>query len=444
MDNNTSLPRLPPISKGNKRKQLGQPEVVHNNKREKLLMTNRFQPLAAQMEDEIEAINQSDHMEEEEEEEQGNVSAEISKSKIQKPPPIVLHGKPSLYKEFIAFLKLTLKNQFQLKYSKENTTIYVSELSDWHNLKQRLKNENAEFHSYTQKEEKTHAFVLTGLDEEVKPEEIEGELKEKGIEIKKVYKMRSKRILFLVITKSDVKLKPLQERIKVVNYTRVSWDRYYNKKLITQCHRCQMWNHATTNCNAKPACLKCAGEHWTHECTKSKDEPAVCVNCKGSHPANSTECTVYVQKIEKITSQPKAHKRIGKVINLSPDQFPELKQRYLPAPPPVRNAWNSRMEQAAMTTQANQQVNQPILASSQETTSSAPGITRSQQVSHLKIDQQINELSAEFKKLNSFVNLNNLLKAIRTLNTLLEGCQTSISKFETVNNFFLNIDSYGF
>lgn len=93
-----------------------------------------------------------------------------------------------------------------------------------------LKSKNAEFHSYTQKKEKTLAFVLNGLDDETTPEELEEELKAEDVNITKIYRMRNKRTLLLVITKGDVKLKVLQEHIKTLSYTRVFWERYYNKK----------------------------------------------------------------------------------------------------------------------------------------------------------------------------------------------------------------------
>ena len=58
----------------------------------------------------------------------------------------------------------------------------------------------------------------------------------------------------------------------------------------TQCHRCQLFGHSQAKCTAQPRCVKCAGDHLTTTCTKSKDTAATCANCKGSHPASYQGC----------------------------------------------------------------------------------------------------------------------------------------------------------
>ncbi|XP_063988300.1 uncharacterized protein LOC135168239 [Diachasmimorpha longicaudata] len=81
---------------------------------------------------------------------------------------------------------------------------------------------------------------------------------------------------------------------------KITWEHYMNKRRITQCRRCQEWGHSTTNCVAKPLCLKCAENHLTRECTKTRDTPATCANCGGKHPANATSCEAYKRRIELI------------------------------------------------------------------------------------------------------------------------------------------------
>lgn len=100
------------------------------------------------------------------------------------------------------------------------------------------------------------------------------------------------------------------QSVKTVCDTRITWERYHNKKIIAQCHCCQMWNHATSNCNAKPVCMKYAENHWTYSCTKPNNTAAKCANCKGDQPANSITCPVYVQKLEMITQQRNTKKNL--------------------------------------------------------------------------------------------------------------------------------------
>ncbi|KAG8226751.1 hypothetical protein J437_LFUL004402 [Ladona fulva] len=40
-------------------------------------------------------------------------------------------------------------------------------------------------------------------------------------------------------------------------------------------------------------CVKCGLSHHSKECSKPISEPAVCANCKGSHPANYRGCPAY-------------------------------------------------------------------------------------------------------------------------------------------------------
>ncbi|KAL3276321.1 hypothetical protein HHI36_024344 [Cryptolaemus montrouzieri] len=111
--------------------------------------------------------------------------------------------------------------------------------------------------------EKTHAFVLEGLDNEPDVEEIKEEMKATHqICVKQIYKMKNtRRPLYLVIT--GVK-----------------------------------YGDMTPSCNAKPVCLKCAKGHFTLECHLKQEEVPKCVNCGGNHPANNIQCPVYINIVK--------------------------------------------------------------------------------------------------------------------------------------------------
>ncbi|GBP52998.1 RNA-directed DNA polymerase from mobile element jockey [Eumeta japonica] len=59
-----------------------------------------------------------------------------------------------------------------------------------------------------------------------------------------------------------------------------------------QYHRCQLYGHASANCNANPRCVKCLVPHWTRDCPLSRDsaEKPSCVNCGQNHTANYRGC----------------------------------------------------------------------------------------------------------------------------------------------------------
>ncbi|KAG5875890.1 hypothetical protein JTB14_000239 [Gonioctena quinquepunctata] len=94
------------------------------------------------------------------------------------------------------------------------------------------------------------------------------------------------------------KKKDRENKIRAVLNTSVSWEIKQNDRVLTQCHRCQLWGHATYNGHRQARSLKCAQDHGTATCTKSRDTDAKCCNCKGDHTANSVKCPVYIKKVE--------------------------------------------------------------------------------------------------------------------------------------------------
>lgn len=466
MEDSSSKTRLPPIiPKANKRKSASQPDA--DIRRDKLFITqNRFEALSSFVEDNAPADDENNKQDiemNEEDEVQANIT---TKQKSQKPPPVIVHGKPSIHKQFVQFIQANTNKNFNIKYSADNATVYLTDLEDWKRLKEALKQENAEYHSYTAKQDKTHAFVLNGLDNSTTEEEIEAELRENKLEVVKVYRMRSKSTLFLVITKNDVRLKHLMQNIKALCYTRVTWNRHYNKRIITQCHRCQMWNHATSNCNARPACVKCGEEHWTYECKKTKDTPATCVNCKGDHPANSMDCPIYKAKLEGIT-QKREIKPQKSNYQMRNEDFPKLRNRFVPAPPPTINPWTQAKCFTPSAIKVNSQIprtdSSQIIGNNQEQhpkqdapadnaprvinhlgQTTMPDKNHPQQVMENPNVNQLTDVISEFQKLNSMVNLDKMLVAVRSLNSMLENCNTPIEKFQAFSKFAQNIASYGF
>ncbi|CAH1102141.1 unnamed protein product [Psylliodes chrysocephalus] len=175
-------------------------------------------------------------------------------------------------------------------------------------------------HTYTSRDDKTHAFVLRGLDKGTKISDIEDNLvEEHEIKARAIYTMKTKdRPLFLVVTDPGITLEYLNKNTRRVLYTRVMWELRKSTKLIIQCHNCQQWGQATANCGLPPRCLKCAGVHHTQTCTKTMDTPARCANCGGDHTANYPKCENYVSKLKRLM-----------------EKRPKLNTKYLLTPSPV-------------------------------------------------------------------------------------------------------------
>ncbi|GFS96665.1 hypothetical protein NPIL_677121, partial [Nephila pilipes] len=57
-----------------------------------------------------------------------------------------------------------------------------------------------------------------------------------------------------------------------------------------QCFCCQRFFHSSQFRTRKPKCVKCAGNHFTKESTKTTEAPPECCLCDGAHPASYLLC----------------------------------------------------------------------------------------------------------------------------------------------------------
>ncbi|GFU99384.1 nucleic-acid-binding protein from transposon X-element [Trichonephila clavipes] len=79
----------------------------------------------------------------------------------------------------------------------------------------------------------------------------------------------------------------------------------YDSKGVTQCYKCQQFNHTASNCHIKPKCLKCGEPHQTSECEIDKVETMYCVNCEAyGHMANYSKCPLYPKPRKGATIKP--------------------------------------------------------------------------------------------------------------------------------------------
>jgi PAX-interacting protein 1 len=69
------------------------------------------------------------------------------------------------------------------------------------------------------------------------------------------------------------------------------------KKDISQCKRCQGYFHTTRYCAYRPRCVECGKLHCTEIYSLPNTQPAKCLHCVESHPANYRGCKVYQEII---------------------------------------------------------------------------------------------------------------------------------------------------
>lgn len=179
---------------------------------------------------------------------------------------------------------------------------------------------------YTNNENKTHGFVLRGLDMETALEVVLDEIKQQGILATRVYRIKvTNRPLCLVINLAKCKLENVSQTVRFIQHTRISWELQQIKKIIIQCHRYQAWENSTANCMLDPRYLKCAGEHETKDCA-SYNFTINCTNCNEEHTVINVVCVKYQQKISRITQRRSPSTKLPA-------------PRYIDASLLIRNAW---------------------------------------------------------------------------------------------------------
>jgi hypothetical protein len=193
-------------------------------------------------------------------------------------------------------------DQYQIKLTSIGTVVKFSTVKDYQLFLKRCIDHQVPHFTHALASSKPVRFVLLGLPN-LPLDDIATELASYKItpdEIKKTpvrntrYEDHTNYLLYF--QKGVVTLNQLRQ-IKSINSVIVRWMFYDSKRHgPTQCRKCQMWGHGSSNCHLSPKCVKCAGDHNTTDCTFSKkgekvpQEQLKCANCHQQHSANFGGC----------------------------------------------------------------------------------------------------------------------------------------------------------
>lgn len=170
-------------------------------KEQSIPVSNRFELLT----------NRSDQVEDstdsEKDETATNPTVE-TKIKIKKPPPLVLHDKVEVHHEFITKLKQIINTKFHVKYHKEFTEIFTTDMKDYEKLKRNWQQNKLQFHTYTDKTVKKRAFVIRGLHRTMNISELIAELTSLDINVIALNIMRNTvKLMYMLTTDTVVTVK---------------------------------------------------------------------------------------------------------------------------------------------------------------------------------------------------------------------------------------------
>lgn len=363
---------------------------------------NRYEALENADEDVMEILSDSED----------TINKNKSINKGHKPPPIVLHYKIESHSNFVQKLQTHVQKGFTIKNTKNNTNLFIQDADEYRKYLQVLEAEQVNYHTYTEKGNKTHAFILKGIDSNPTPEEIKEYLEENyKFKVVNVYKLKNtNRDMYLIITDNTIYLKYLIANVKYVCYTKITWERHQNKNKIVQCRRCQQWGHATSNCRAEPICTKCSKKHYTKECTLViKEIPEThkhikCANCQGSHLAFSRDCPVYKKRVESSKNERRKTTKSNEA---------EKTPKYVPSTGPTINPW---IREPQLRRESYEMIQTRL---------------------HNNKDNQhsVQTLISEFNELDKLINIDNMIRLVRELNLTLRTCDNQLDKFLKFREF---------
>lgn len=238
-------------------------------------------------------------------------------AKKKKPPPIIIYNVD--HKKTLKICDDTIgTNKTTLRKMNSNCTKIITEtVGDYKSVVKVLKESaDAQFYSFTPKEERKINIILRNICESYNEEEIKNAIEDLDLPIVinniiPYVTERSKRLnrnlnLWLI------QLEPGSDASKLISTRRllnqvVAFERKHQKS-VAQCRNCQRFGHSAINCSLKYRCVKCVNVHAPGECPlnqpQNKDVSPACVNCHSkSHPSNFRGCpsyTAYVNSKSKV------------------------------------------------------------------------------------------------------------------------------------------------
>ena len=159
--------------------------------------------------------------------------------------------------------------------------------------------------------EKAHKVVAIGVHQTISEDDIKTELAKNNVKINKVQRLKyngqpTRKVVIQFENEQDMKI-ALYSGI-YFGRIRIRCESYRTTPQVTQCYKCQGFNHIAKDCKNAQKCLRCAGAHKSIECPdKNKDSLKLkCSNCNGEHVASSKECPKFKEQIKVQADKAKA------------------------------------------------------------------------------------------------------------------------------------------
>ncbi|KAL0832894.1 hypothetical protein ABMA28_001043 [Loxostege sticticalis] len=199
--------------------------------------------------------------------------------------------------EFRNHMKIVLERNIQFYHPVKGThytKILGPSFEDQQKLVQYFDDNKLPYHTFGHPSEKITRVVIRGLSGDIDLVKLKEELIAASIPVERLHKMRYNGMhkktwhIILAIVPHTVKGLRLL-RVRKIFGQDVTLEPAERK--TKQCHRCQKWGHAQRYCKGRVKCVKCAGGHFSNQCTRDPQEDLPsCANCGGDHTASYRGC----------------------------------------------------------------------------------------------------------------------------------------------------------
>lgn len=325
------------VGHSKKRKTAESPENLPANITKKpVVISNRFSLLSGTNED-SEHSNANDNANDLVLNTGSSQQTNGNENKKPRPPPIFIHNVALISGLLKTVETIIGKNDFRTTVLPNNTVrVNVPAEDDYRLLVRELRKVKIEFYTFQLKTERALKVVIRQIHSSVKPDEIKSALEEIGYNCGNVTNIRHWRTkeplpLFFIELEPDDKSKEIYQ-LRSLLHMQIKVEAPRPHKIITQCHRCQQFNHTKAYCTLPEVCVKCGENHAWDKCPKLREEKPKCGLCGGEHTANYKGCPVY-KKVQAARSKQQLKERNAvreTEPDIPPNGEPPASQRRLP------------------------------------------------------------------------------------------------------------------
>lgn len=213
-----------------------------------------------------------------------------------RPPPIQLTDKVkwSLASKWMSDNSIHPLKSVNLK---DSIKIQLSSIKEFRDVTRHFESTGIQFFTHALPEEKRVKVIVRGLHKELPLGEAKQDLIDQGVAVIDLHRLvrrtGSESELVLAIVEPGPAGKKIFGVRSICQLSNIRFEPPRRNSMLGQCHRCQLYGHASRFCRNDARCVKCLVPHLTQDCPRTRESPGLpaCVLCgKEGHPANYRGC----------------------------------------------------------------------------------------------------------------------------------------------------------